>query len=497
MSTAASSGARRGSRAARGGARGAGLPAGYALAELAPTARRLLDAALRILERDGYGALTLRRIAAEAGETKSLIVYHFGGKDGLVTALVDSLWHAEDLDLMRRLGDLPDAPGERLRLLIELHHALALESPEYRMYFDLLPHLMRDAGAKQRHAELNQTYRSLGVMAIAGTGLKPSKQLALASLLLAADEGAGALLLLNPDGFDHEAAFALLQTLTAELAGVAPGGVAPSGAAPSATASSPALAAERPAPANPLRLTLHDPAADLPPVARRLLDGAIQVLLRDGLAKVTFEAVADASGEPRSATTYYYGEKRNLIVAVHDTLLFRSQRLVARRLRAAAGDSTRRLLVTMPGRVPGGLRTFRALFELFPAIVRDEALRSRHVEYLAWLRAALLAVSQSTSASPALVDLALTVTYGLPIQLLLDQHGVNAGAVLEVWAALCGSPEAQAAVLRGQSSSTWSRRRRSSRIAMTASTTTTPRMTTPRELRPPSFAVAVTGRKLT
>ena len=126
-----------------------------ALAEFAPTAQRILDAARRVLERDGYSGLTLRRIGREAGETKSLIVYHFGDKDGLIAALVDSLWHEEDMDLVRRLGDLPDAPADRLRALIDVHHALALETPDYRVYFDLLPNLMRDASARRRHAQLN------------------------------------------------------------------------------------------------------------------------------------------------------------------------------------------------------------------------------------------------------------------------------------------------------------------------------------------------------
>ena len=159
-------------------------PAGYALEELAPAAQRILAGARRVLERDGYEGLTLSRIAAEAGETKSLIVYHFGGKDGLIAALVDSLWHEEDLDLVRRLEDLPDSPADRVRTLIDVHHSLALMAPEFRMYFDLLPNLLRDARARRSHAELNQTYRSLGVMALRGTRLEPGEQLALASLLL-------------------------------------------------------------------------------------------------------------------------------------------------------------------------------------------------------------------------------------------------------------------------------------------------------------------------
>ena len=52
------------------------------LGALSPTARRILKAAFRVLERDGYEGLSLRRIAAEAGETRSLIAYHFENKAG-------------------------------------------------------------------------------------------------------------------------------------------------------------------------------------------------------------------------------------------------------------------------------------------------------------------------------------------------------------------------------------------------------------------------------
>ena len=41
----------------------------------------------------GFEALKLSAIAREAGESKASIGYHFGNKDGLVTALVDSLAH--------------------------------------------------------------------------------------------------------------------------------------------------------------------------------------------------------------------------------------------------------------------------------------------------------------------------------------------------------------------------------------------------------------------
>jgi AcrR family transcriptional regulator len=51
------------------------------------TRTTLLDAARTLLEVDGPGALTVRRIAAEAGMSTMNVYSRFGGKDGVVDAL--------------------------------------------------------------------------------------------------------------------------------------------------------------------------------------------------------------------------------------------------------------------------------------------------------------------------------------------------------------------------------------------------------------------------
>ncbi len=394
-----------------------------------------------MLERDGFSGLTLRRIAAEAGETKSLIIYHFGDKDGLLAALVDSLWHDEDMDLVHRLACLPDSPADRLRALIEAHHALALETREYRMYFDLLPRLLRHAGTRRRHAELNQTYRTLGVMAMPVKELDPDGQLALASLLLAVDEGAAILLQLDRAGFDHEGAFALLQPLAAVQSGVSPRPGPWENDSPLAVGRLPATGDTAP--------SFADPAAGLPPVARRLLDAALFVFRSRGLTAVTFDAIARQSGEPSSATTYYFGEKRNLIIAMNATLLARAQRTAVRHLRLAM-KSDDHPLADLPLADAGVLRSMRGLYEMLPAIVRDDELLARHAQYVAWLRAAVAASCRTRGApfSPALVDLTLAVAYGLPIQLLIDRDALDPGPVLATWAALVAAFAARTAATR-------------------------------------------------
>ena len=47
---------------------------------------RILDAAIEVLKSDGYAGLTIAKVAAKAGESKPLVVYHYGSKQGLVEA---------------------------------------------------------------------------------------------------------------------------------------------------------------------------------------------------------------------------------------------------------------------------------------------------------------------------------------------------------------------------------------------------------------------------
>lgn len=45
---------------------------------------RILEAATEVLKDEGYAGLTVAKVAARAGESKALISYHFGSKDGLI-----------------------------------------------------------------------------------------------------------------------------------------------------------------------------------------------------------------------------------------------------------------------------------------------------------------------------------------------------------------------------------------------------------------------------
>lgn len=93
------------------------------------TRDRTLDAAAQLLRDEGPAALTVRRIAADAGLSTMAIYHHFGGKDGLVEALYVDGFRAleESLAAVPRTED-PVADVEALALA---YREVAMRRPGY------------------------------------------------------------------------------------------------------------------------------------------------------------------------------------------------------------------------------------------------------------------------------------------------------------------------------------------------------------------------------
>lgn len=72
------------------------------------TADRLLSAALRLGVDQGVGALSLQGIANGAGVSKALVLYHYGDKPTLLSALVEHLG-ARSVERMRAAARAGDA----------------------------------------------------------------------------------------------------------------------------------------------------------------------------------------------------------------------------------------------------------------------------------------------------------------------------------------------------------------------------------------------------
>ncbi|MBF6621328.1 MAG: TetR family transcriptional regulator [Patulibacter sp.] len=84
----------------------------------------ILEAAHRIVARDGLAGVTYEAIAEEAGLTKGGVVYHFGSRDELVVALAEFLAEYWDAAMVTAAGAPADQLTERERLEVYARESL-------------------------------------------------------------------------------------------------------------------------------------------------------------------------------------------------------------------------------------------------------------------------------------------------------------------------------------------------------------------------------------
>jgi AcrR family transcriptional regulator len=169
------------------------LPAEFEnpLSALPETARNLLVAAKGIVADEGFNALTLNAVSERAGENKAMISYYFENKAGLIAAVVDSVIHDEYLDSLARMKQVP--PGQRFEWLAEEMKRLDSAAVDFQVFFELLPHVLRDDLLRRRLALLYRWYWAvkldwLGVED-AGAALADPDLLGLAQVLSAVIDG--------------------------------------------------------------------------------------------------------------------------------------------------------------------------------------------------------------------------------------------------------------------------------------------------------------------
>jgi AcrR family transcriptional regulator len=171
------------------------------LSALPETAQKLLVAAKSIIASDGFGALTLNAVSAASGENKAMISYYFGNKAGLVAAVLDSVIHDEYVASHDRMKDVD--PKRRTQRLVEEMRRMDTAMEEFRVFFELLPHVLRDEALRRRIAVLYTWYWSvklewLGIRSPAGA-LEDPELLGLAQLLSAVIDGLAIQAAIDPE----------------------------------------------------------------------------------------------------------------------------------------------------------------------------------------------------------------------------------------------------------------------------------------------------------
>ena len=140
-------------------------------------------------------------MSERAGENKAMVSYYFDNKAGLVAAVLDSVIHDEYLASLDRMKDV--APGERIPRLIEEMRRMAGSGEDFQVFYELLPHVMRDEVLRRRMALLFRWYWKmklewLGVRDGA-SGLADPDLLGVAQLLSAVIDGLAIQVAVEPD----------------------------------------------------------------------------------------------------------------------------------------------------------------------------------------------------------------------------------------------------------------------------------------------------------
>lgn len=183
------------------------LPFPSSQESLSPTARQLLEAARRVVERSGYKGLTYTSIGKEAGLSPNLVSYHFGSKAGLLVALLDWFIYDTLWEVGQQLGRMRD-DEDHVPVFMQINVRMLANLDSYRLWYDLLPHVLDDAGSRSRLADLYRSYTASNVRAIlSGHGVEETPEVrVIAALTMAMTDGLAIQLLADPDGVDVQLA---------------------------------------------------------------------------------------------------------------------------------------------------------------------------------------------------------------------------------------------------------------------------------------------------
>jgi AcrR family transcriptional regulator len=171
----------------------------------------ILAAAQRVLVAKGFPGLTLRAIAQESGENSAMVQYYFGNKEGLVKAMIDSVFRDDQQEVAAAMSTVTSE--DLLPRFVEGLRTIS-SSRSFRVFFDVLPFALRNEGLRSRMARAMDWYRQIKLDWLRTKDrASPAQQqtmLGLAELMTAVVDGLAIQEAID-DGFDLRRPYAVLE----------------------------------------------------------------------------------------------------------------------------------------------------------------------------------------------------------------------------------------------------------------------------------------------
>ncbi len=150
---------------------------------------RILQAATEVLKAEGYAGLTFAKVAARSGESKALVAYHFGSKQGLVAEVgreIAELITGEVLEAISGAKSVKRVIGGTAAAVEEL---LERDVRLGRLYFDLAAVSVVDPEVRSTIAEVNDGWRRVINRLLTEAGVAPARAKALTLMVIAGVQG--------------------------------------------------------------------------------------------------------------------------------------------------------------------------------------------------------------------------------------------------------------------------------------------------------------------
>jgi len=152
---------------------------------------RILDAAIEVLKADGYAGLTIAKVAARAGESKPLVAYHYGSKQGLVQAAGRSIAEMITAAVLDAIDGATTVEAVIRGVDAGVERVLDDDERIARLYFDLAAVSVVEPEVRRTIADANRQWRDVLVRLLteASDGLAPAQARVLTVLVVSALQG--------------------------------------------------------------------------------------------------------------------------------------------------------------------------------------------------------------------------------------------------------------------------------------------------------------------
>jgi AcrR family transcriptional regulator len=152
---------------------------------------RILEAAIEVLKSDGYAGLTIAKVAARAGESKPLVAYHYGSKQGLVDAAGRSIAEMITEEVLDAVDGATTVEAVIRGVDTGVERVLDGDDRIARLYFDLAAVSVVEPAVRRTIAEVNEQWREVLVRLLteASDGLPPAGARVLTVMVISGMQG--------------------------------------------------------------------------------------------------------------------------------------------------------------------------------------------------------------------------------------------------------------------------------------------------------------------